>query len=152
MKEITTHVDIAAPPEAVWQVLMDFPSYSDWNPFIRTLEGTPDVGEQLLVRLRPPGGRMITLQPRVVDFVPGRRLVWHGNLFIRGMFDGKHAFELEELDDGSTRFVHREEFTGPLVSLIWGSVGERTRRGFEGKNEALKERVEEGRRPRVHES
>ena len=29
---IDTNVDIDAPKEAVWDVLIDFPSYSEWNP------------------------------------------------------------------------------------------------------------------------
>ena len=30
--KIFTNVDIDAPKEAVWDVLIDFPSYSEWNP------------------------------------------------------------------------------------------------------------------------
>ena len=35
MHQIVTQMDIAASPERVWSILMDFPAYPQWNPFIR---------------------------------------------------------------------------------------------------------------------
>ncbi|MBS1116012.1 MAG: hypothetical protein H6Q87_396, partial [candidate division NC10 bacterium] len=40
MQRISTSIDIAAPVERVWAVLMDFPAYSRWNPFIVALVGS----------------------------------------------------------------------------------------------------------------
>jgi hypothetical protein len=45
------------------------------------------------------------------------------------------------------RFVHREEFTGVLVPLLWRSLDRGTRRGFEEMNRRLKELAEGGGRP-----
>ena len=39
-------------------------------------------------------------------------------------------------------FIHREEFSGLLVPLLWKSVGKTTRPGFGLMNQALKKRVE----------
>jgi hypothetical protein len=36
----------------------------------------------------------------------------------------------------------REEFRGVLVPLIWRTMGEKARRGFEAMNAAIKERAE----------
>lgn len=36
---ISTEIDIAAPPNAVWAVLTDFDRYNEWNPFIVKLSG-----------------------------------------------------------------------------------------------------------------
>ena len=32
MHQIVTQIDIAASPERVWSILMDFPAYPQWNP------------------------------------------------------------------------------------------------------------------------
>ena len=32
MHQIVTQMDIAASPERVWSILMDFPAYPQWNP------------------------------------------------------------------------------------------------------------------------
>ncbi|KLO18765.1 hypothetical protein SCHPADRAFT_111370 [Schizopora paradoxa] len=35
----TVHVrkEIEAPVEVVWKILLDFPSYHEWNPFVRDM-------------------------------------------------------------------------------------------------------------------
>ena len=57
-----------------------------------------------------------------------------------GIFDGEHHFELQPRN-GGTLFVQREAFKGILVPLV-GGVLEKTRRGFEQMNAALKQRAE----------
>jgi hypothetical protein len=92
------------------------------------------------VRIEPPDGRAMTLKPSVLAAEPNREFAWLGRLIAPGIFDGEHHFELEPLD-GGTRFVQRERFKGVLVPLTAG-VLEKTRRGFEDMNAALKQRVE----------
>ena len=45
--ELTTFVDIQAPPERVWEVLIDVPAWPVWNQFISSAEGSFVVGERL---------------------------------------------------------------------------------------------------------
>jgi len=49
LRQIETAIDIAAPPLAVWNVLVDFAAYPDWNPFIRRLHGEATVGNDGVV-------------------------------------------------------------------------------------------------------
>ena len=35
MKELRSQIEIEAPADRVWQVLTDFATYPEWNPFIR---------------------------------------------------------------------------------------------------------------------
>ena len=60
--ELRTEVEIAAPMDDVWRMLTDLAAYRDWNPFIISAEGWAEVGQRLTNRIRPPGGRAITLQ------------------------------------------------------------------------------------------
>jgi uncharacterized protein YndB with AHSA1/START domain len=39
MRELSTEIEIDAPPADVWRVLSDSEAYPEWNPFIRKLEG-----------------------------------------------------------------------------------------------------------------
>jgi hypothetical protein len=71
-------------------------------------------------------------------------LRWLGHLFIPGLFDGEHIFELYENTDGSTTFVQREKFTGLLVSLFEKMLDTNTLAGFEAMNKKLKALAEEG--------
>ena len=44
MKELRSEIEIQASAERVWQLLTDFPSFPQWNPFIRKATGNIRVG------------------------------------------------------------------------------------------------------------
>lgn len=141
MRTLRSEITISGQPEDVWRVLVDFARYPEWNPFVVEIAGVALAGERLRVRLRPPGGRGITLKPAVTEASPPRSLQWLGHLGVPGIFDGRHTFELETVP-GGTRLVQREEFTGVLVPLLARSLDRSTIAGFRAMNAALKERVE----------
>lgn len=141
MREIETTIDIAAPQAAVWEVLIDFPRYAEWNPFIIAVAGVARPGRALLVTIKPPGARAMTLHPAVLVADPGRELRWRGKLLITGIFDGEHYFRLEPAG-ACCRFVHGERFSGVLAALMGAGFYANVRRGFEAMNAALKARAE----------
>lgn len=138
---ITTTIDINADPQAVWDVLTDFPAYGDWNPFMDRIEGRAEVGTKLVVHLNPDGGRGMTFKPTVLAAVPAQELRWLGKLGIGGLFDGEHSFVLTGNADGTTRLTHGERFSGILVAVLKGTV-KNSHAGFGAFNTALKQRVE----------
>lgn len=142
---ISTTVDINASPQAVWGVLTDFPVYRTWNPFMDRVEGTPAVGEKLVVHMNPNGGRGMTFKPTVLAAAPGEELRWLGKLGARGVFDGEHSFILAANADGSTHLTHAESFSGVLVPLMKSTL-HKTQNGFTAFNKALKQRVEDAQR------
>ena len=140
MKTIEHITDIEAPAGAVWAVLTDVAAYGDWNPFM-SMERAPDrVGDRLSVTLRA-GKRTITLKPTVTAFEPGRSICWLGRLFVPRVFDGAHELHVEPLDDGRSRFIHRETFRGVLVPFVGGVLRD-TDAGFAAMNAALRARAE----------
>jgi hypothetical protein len=140
MRLIDTRIEIAAPPGRVWDVLIDFPRFREWNPFIIRIEGAPAPGARLRVEIRPPGKSPMTFSPMVLAARPGKELRWRGRLLLPGIFDGEHAFELEERG-GMCSFRQSERFTGLLVPLLGGALAA-TERGFAAMNAALKRRAE----------
>ena len=141
-RRIATAIDIDAPAGAIWRVLVDFPAYPEWNPFIRRVGGRAEVEERLVVRMQPSGTRGMTFRPTVMKVEPGRELRWLGHLLVPGIFDGEHIFEIEELGRGRVLFIQREVFKGLLVPLLARSLDRDTQRGFEEMNRALRERAE----------
>ena len=142
MKELHTDIEIEAGPARVWEILTDFASYPDWNPFIRSIEGEPRKGAKLEARIEPPGGRAMTFKPTVLAAEPGRELRWVGRVLLPGIFDGEHSLRIEPTASGC-RFHHGETFDGMLVPMF-GSILAKTEQGFGAMNEALKRRVEDG--------
>ncbi|MGH3339218.1 MAG: SRPBCC family protein, partial [Propionibacteriaceae bacterium] len=82
-KELFSSIDIAAPADMVWEVLVDFAAFPVWNPFITQAEGQLEVGGRLTLRMQPVGGSAVTLRPTVIDVVDGRRLRWQGRVGVR---------------------------------------------------------------------
>src|SRR5215210_3256174 len=94
-KELVSSIDIAAPAERVWEVLVDFAAFPTWNPFITSAEGRPGTGGRLTLRMQPVGGSAVTLRPSVIEVVEGHRLRWQKRLGVRGLFDADHLFIVE---------------------------------------------------------
>jgi hypothetical protein len=141
MHVLETRIEIAAPVQRVWSLLVDFESYSQWNPFIRSIEGTPEVGQPLHVFIQPPGSNGMRFRPTVLAVAPNRELRWKGRLLFAGLFDGEHYFQLESKAGGVT-FRQGETFSGILVPLFRRSLDGATRQGFVAMNEALKREAE----------
>ncbi|MCL3859602.1 SRPBCC domain-containing protein [Actinotalea sp. K2] len=140
---VITTIDIDAGPQAVWDVLTDFPAYPEWNPFMDRIDGTAEAGSRLVVHLAGRGGRGTTFRPRLLVATPGEELSWIGRLGPGGLFDGLHSFVLTVKPDGTTRLTHSERFTGILVTLFKGATAN-SHAGFTAFNEALRRRVESG--------
>src|SRR5580700_6470966 len=130
MREITTEIEINVPPARIWQILTDFASYPQWNPFMTNIEGSPLVGQRLRVFIRPPGGKGMTFRPVVLVARPPTELRWLGRLLLPGIFDGEHRFQIEELGAGRSRLRQSEQFRGILVPILWSTMAIPTRRGF----------------------
>jgi len=142
MKEIYSEILIAASPERVWHILMDFNSYPAWNPFITRIRGEVSVGSKLSVFLQPPGGRGMEFRPVVLVIAPDHELRWKGKLLMNGIFDGKHVFMIEPNGNNGVRFIQKEIFKGVLAPIIISMIGAKTREGFHVMNVALKARAE----------
>ena len=145
MHELRTEIQIDATAAEVWAILADLPAYGSWNPFMTEIGGDLRPGRRLDVRLAPVGERGITLHPTVLVAEPGRELRWIGRLGVRGIFDGEHVLEIEEVRPGTVRFLQHERFTGVLVPLLWRKLRRGTAKGFVAMNEALAARVDERR-------
>jgi hypothetical protein len=142
MREIQAEIDVDAPAERIWNILTDFESFPEWNPFIPKARGEAKVGAKLEVRIQPPGSRPTVFRPTVTVAEPGHKLQWLGRLLMPGLFDGRHTFILEAKGEKNTHFIQKEEFSGLLASLLLRSIGANTLRGFQEMNAALKKRAE----------
>jgi hypothetical protein len=142
MKKIETQITIAARPEQVWAVLMDFDAYSEWNPFLISIKGEAVAGTRLRNEIKLNVKKTMEFKPEVLVVDEFREFRWIGSAFVKGLFDGEHYFRLVPNNDGTTDLIHGELFTGLLAGMVMKMSGEDTRRGFLAMNDALKARVE----------
>jgi len=135
--KIRTEIVIKAPSKIVWNILMDFAAYGEWNPFIQSISGEKKVNGKLSAFLKAPDMKGMKIKPKVIKIEEGREFRWLGHLFFPGLFDGEHIFEIRD-ESANTVFVQREEFKGLFSTFILKKVGPNTQRGFEEMNSALK--------------
>jgi hypothetical protein len=146
MPFIHTTVNINAPPSVVRKIFFDFPSYSEWNPFITSLQCSEPSAS--------PGSRLKvgTVAGKFESTILGNKpdtFNWVGMLGAEWIFRGRHQFNFEPLGDigenGETKgckFIQDEEFSGILAPLLMLIIGTKTEKGFKEMNSALKVKAE----------
>ena len=141
-KEIKTEILIQALPEKVWAILTNFDNYPNWNPFIKSIQGSVAVGNKITARIEPPEAKGMTFKPTVLALETNKEFRWIGHLMVKGLFDGEHSFELIDNRDGTTTFRQSEKFKGILVPLFKKMLDYNTVNGFNQMNQKLKELAE----------
>jgi hypothetical protein len=136
-KSIVTEIIINAPKERVWQVLTNFKAYGTWNPFIKSIEGELRVGARLTNTMWN-AGKAFVFKPLVLTVRPNAYFDWLGSLWFKGIFDGHHYFEIEQLSAGQVKLTQGENFSGLLSGPILKKIGADTRNNFIKMNNALK--------------
>jgi hypothetical protein len=145
-------VDIDAPLEAVWAIMLDTERYGDWNPFLYRIETRRPaaVGDPIVLHVRWANGRT-TRSPEVItaieppatdaDGVTAARLsyVYAGLATKIGLIKGTRHQRLTQRPGGPTTYDTVEEFSGPAVRLAGPPRGAE---GFRLHAEALKRRAE----------
>ena len=138
MKSYEATSTIQAPPDAVWAVLTDASTYTDWDSGVKRIEGTIAPGEKLKVESEANPGR--AFPAKVTQFEPAKNMTWSGGMPL-GLFKGVRTFTLSPAEGGATRFDMREEYSGPMLPLIWRSMPD-LQPSFDQFAQGLKSRVE----------
>ncbi|HSJ72414.1 MAG TPA: SRPBCC domain-containing protein [Acidimicrobiia bacterium] len=141
MASIRTSIDVEAPIEDVWQILTDLEGHADWNPFIIHAEGSVVEGSTIAVTLQMTGSKPSRFQPVITEATGPTTFEWLGSVGVRGVFDGRHRFDLESTGSG-TRVTQSESFTGLLAPIVVPMIRKRTESSFIAMNESLRTRAE----------
>jgi uncharacterized protein YndB with AHSA1/START domain len=139
MRHYETTATIAASPDDVWAVLVDAAGWPGWDSGVDAVEGTLAEGQKVTIRSKAAPGRAFPV--KVTAFEPFRRLVFSGGMPL-GLFRGERTYTLTPDGDG-TAFRMREEYTGPMLGLIWKSMPD-LQPSFDQFAAGLKRRVESG--------
>lgn len=134
-------IDIDAPVERVWDVLMDVERWPDWSPTVTAVK-----------RLEPgifrPGSSARIKQPKLAEavwrvsaMVPQKSFTWSTRA--RGVTTvGRHV--VAEREGGGTRADSEIDHTGPLSLLARVFYARLTKRYLDQEVHGLKQRCETG--------
>jgi hypothetical protein len=102
--------------------------------------GEPAKGSRIKIRSELNPKRSYPV--KVTEFEPNRRMEWLGGVPL-GLFRGVRRYTLTPEGDGRTRFDMREEFSGPVLPLIWRTMPDMSA-SFQQFATGLKARAEAG--------
>ena len=139
MKEIRTETEISASSERVWNILVDFAKYEQWNPFIHKIVGRAEEGSKIEIHIETPNGKKRKYEPTVTRVDQGRELRWLGKSWA---LNGEHIFTIAQLQQGRVLLVQRELFDGLLTHVFGKSLDTDVKQGFDEMNRAMKQRAE----------
>jgi uncharacterized protein YndB with AHSA1/START domain len=130
-------IEIAAPPDAVWDVLTDFDRWPTWNPDVSSMTFGGDVVEGAEFRWKA-GPTTITSTIRRIE--RPRLIGWTGRtLGTRAV----HVYRLEPRN-GATLVTTAESFNGWLARVARGPMRRTLNKSLDAGLEHLKTRVERG--------
>jgi hypothetical protein len=139
MKTFYAEIEIGAPSETVWSHVTDLAGYGEWHAIIPSIGGDLQEGAVLEVRITDVARSM---RCRVLHLEPGRELRMLA-LWPLGLLRPVHTLRVEPLDDGRTRFVCEESFSGLLLPLVASNLERSVGPRYRETCEALKSLVEE---------
>ncbi len=119
MRSFEASAEINASADRIWAILVDGQRYPDWDSGVLSVDGRIAPGETIKVVSGVNPGR--TFPVKVTEFDANRKMTWSGGMPL-GLFKGVRTFSLAPTTGGTTRFNLREEYTGPLLAMMWRSM------------------------------
>ncbi|GAB2847828.1 SRPBCC domain-containing protein [Lentzea nigeriaca] len=135
-------VEIDAPAEFVWSVLIDYPNYPQWNPYTMAVDTTLAVGSPIDLTLPMPDGSEGTWVSReYIRVVDAPRLLRYdtGDTF-PGLL-GTRDQVITPLGPQRCGYHTFETFTGKYAEAVFAAQGEYVKKGFDSVAHALRDRV-----------
>ena len=138
---IQTSIDIDAPAEKVWAILVDFPTYEKWNPLTVKVKGEARVEEVVKLHVQLGGQRMV--RSHVISRVDANEaLCWTIRTRQPWLMRGERCQTLTSLENGGCRYDNDERVEGLASVFIRLFFTGKIRAALEQVGEGLKERAE----------
>ena len=132
-------INISAPPERVWAVMMDVERWPEWTESMKSVErldsGEFGVGSKARVKIRrSPSANVWT----VTELTPNRSFTWETNSGgVKGI-----ATHIIEPDSNDSKVTLTVDLSGIFATLFGPMIAGASRQNVEMEAEGLKRRAE----------
>jgi uncharacterized protein YndB with AHSA1/START domain len=137
-------VEIAAPAAFVWDVLVDYAKYPEWNPYTIKVETTLELGTRIDLTLPARDGSDNTFVNRefirVVD--PPHHLRYDTGDEIPGVHGIRDQW-ITELGPDRCTYHTTDTLSGKYADIVMAKTGDWIKAGFDSVAHALKARAEQ---------
>ena len=140
--KIATEVAVQASPDKIWNTLIDFAGYPEWNRFLKAVNGQAAPDAPLVVDLQYYGKPLRKLSGQVTGFMPPKYFSWAWkHKFGAWFLATEHVFRIKETDSGKVIFFQEMYCTGLGLKFRRRDVQQTVRLSLERLNDDLKERI-----------
>jgi hypothetical protein len=137
-REYHDSVVIEAPRKQIWNALIDFAHYGEWNPYITAASGRVAAGGTITLRLREGDGELETREAEILILRPPRKLEWRSRMVAPGILDRERIFRVIPLAPG--RYQVRHDLRVEGLASPFADVSE-DRAGGAAMLAALRDRI-----------
>ena len=142
-QEITTKIEISAPPSKVWNIITDINHWHEWSPIINASQGDSSIGSKLSITMmgKEEGKDGPKYNPEIIELDKPKHFRWRAHMMAGFIFTNDKIFELKETKTG-TLLTHTETFKGLLAPIFCGQMEKGVPPMLNSMNKALKEQAE----------
>ncbi|MEO6098582.1 MAG: SRPBCC domain-containing protein [Fibrobacteria bacterium] len=146
--KIATEVAVRASPDTIWNTLIDFSAYPEWNRFLKSVRGQAAADANLEVDLhfygKPPEKKSGT----VTGFIAPKYFSWawkhkFGSWFLAA----EHVIRIKTMESGKVIFFQEMYYTGLGLKFRRRETEHMIKLSLEKLNDDLKTRVEPAENP-----
>jgi len=139
--KIEHRIGVLTPAAPIWEMIVDVPRWSDWNPLYPKAKGEVQFGAELELEVALPGVAPRVIKPKVLDWTPNEQIIWTVSM-MGGLVRSTRYIEIETLDNGNVIFSNGEIFEGLLMGLIGKKTQRAIKAGFRAFGETVRDRAE----------
>jgi uncharacterized protein YndB with AHSA1/START domain len=132
---------IQAPIERVWEVLVDFPNYINWNQFNPGINTELSLGTAVVMQV-VMAGQQFEMTEYMSRIEPCRALAWRMENNPGDPIHAERTQYLEPVGTGSCKYWSVDEFSGPGMATMLAESGPAVEAGFELAAQCLKQHCE----------
>ena len=118
--EITTAIE--STPSRIWELLVDFGRYHEWNSVVPVAAGTATPGTRLRLQIRGPSGHLVRFSPSVIEVRPEEELALSAAVIHPRIVFMRHRFILQPVDAATVNLVQGWTCSGLLVVPLWSRL------------------------------
>jgi hypothetical protein len=137
-------ISIDAPDWFVWDVMLDYPKYPEWNPFTVRVESTLKLGEPVRLFLPDPQnpGKFREVSENITIIDQPRQFTYEMPAQPNVPLSARRDQYIEALGPERCSYVTTDAFYGELAPMALQQEGQWIKDGFDAVARGLKARAE----------
>ncbi|MDQ3002563.1 MAG: SRPBCC domain-containing protein [Fibrobacterota bacterium] len=141
--KIATEIAVLATADKIWNTLMDFAAYPEWNRVVKAIRGQAAPDATLEIDLQYYGKPLEKKSVTVTGFIPPKYFSWAWtHKFGAWFISAEHIYRVKETESGKVIFFQEIYYTGLGLRFRRREAEQMLRLSVDKLNDDLKHRVE----------